>query len=377
MHLRYKIAIILILLLICNFGIAYAQENFSISDLLNEHYNQYNFTDVDDFMSNNSDTDFSSIVTSILDGTFNSENIIWNNILKLVFPSVRKVLQNMPIMFILVLLLSILDNFIPSSSSFYGLVSNIGNCLIGTLLFVCFMDAFDQARQGINTIIDALNKVVPILSAALVASGASSTANTLSPESAVISQGCTNLINNIFLPIILVLVIILVLDVIFVQNRFSNLYSFGKNVVTWGTGGLFTIYAAIVSINGFASTSYDGISLRTVRYAMSNSVPLIGSLLGDGVNMAIACCGIVKSAIGIASFIMILFLAASPIITMASYMLMLKISAVCISPFASQNTTRLVNSMADLIKLIISILVGLTIIILIMLGFVIGAANSF
>lgn len=372
-----KIVFSLTLLCIMLTVVAHAQENDELNDMLENQYEQYDLSDIDTFMKEETGTTYSEIITSILNGTFNIQETVGNNLVAIIMPSFKKAIQGMPILILLILITGIISNLLPEGSSFYKQLSNIASASICVCLFISFISVFNGAKEAINSISEGMNQAIPLLSVALVASGATSTANTLSPESAIISQGGANIINNIVLPLILVMAIILILDVVFVQNRFSNVFNFGKSLITWGAGGLFTIYAAMVSINGFASASYDGISLRAVRYAMSNTIPLIGSLLGDGVNMAIACCSIVKSAMGIATFIMIILVSVAPIASMTIYLLILRAVSACISPFASSEVLRLISSTADLIKIMVSVLMGLLIIILIMLGFVIAAANSF
>lgn len=355
--------------------IAFSQDNVEFNDILNNQYNQFDFSAVDSIMQDFSQTDFSEIVKSILNGTFDSEKMIWQNAINIILPTLKRFLTGVPILLILIIVVGVIDSLSVNKTNFIEQIHTVENALISITIVTSFAAMFVQAARSFATITTILETIVPILTIALVASGANSTAAMLNPDSAVLSQAVSGIVTNIIFPIILIIAVLVVLDAVFIHNNFGGLVAWGKSSVNWISGLIFTVFSAIISIKGLVASSYDGISLRTVRYAISNSVPLVGSLIGDGINMALACSSIVKSAIGIASFVVIILVVASPLISLLIYMLALKAVAGISLPFISSQTAGLIGAFSDLTKCLISLIIGMSIMLFIIIGFAIGAAN--
>ncbi len=354
---------------------AFCEEADDIGDTLNSYYNDYDFTMVDNLSGEFSAIRFSDIVSSILNGTFDSEEMIWQNVINIIMPSVKQITKNAPILLLIILAMGILDGISTNSTELLSHMNVVGNALIAITLISEFAAVFLQASRVFITLSSILDVLLPILTVALVASGAVSTAAVLNPDGAVLSQTVNTIVSNIIMPIIIIVAVLAILEAVFAHDKFNGIVAFGKSSVNWAAGFIFTVYAGIISIKGLVASSYDGISLRTVRYAMNNSIPLVGSLIGDGMNMALACSSLVKSAIGIAGFVLIVLVVASPIVSLIIYMFMLKALIAFSLPFISNGTAYIMNVLADLTKSLISLVVGMTIIFIIIIGFAIGAAS--
>ena len=375
MRKKIVLFLIIIFILISTPALVFSQDNNDVFDVLNSQYDQFDFSSIDGIMRDFAQLDFSDIVKSILNGTFDSEKMIWQNITNFVLPTVRQFASGIPIILILIIIVGVIDGISVKNTDFVDHVHTVANALISITIITSFAAMFSQTTKVFSTMTAVLETLVPILTIALVASGASSTAAMLNPDSAVLSQTVNSLVAKIVLPIILLIAVLVVLDTVFIHNRFGGLVAWGKSSANWITGFIFTVFSAIISIKGFVASSYDGISLRTIRYAMNNSVPLVGSLIGDGINMALACSSIVKSAIGVASFILIILVVASPLVSLIIYMLILKAVSAVTLPFMSSQTAGLISSFADLTKCLISLIIGMSIILFIIIGFTSGAAN--
>jgi hypothetical protein len=54
-----------------------------------------------------------------------------------------------------------------------------------------------------------------------------------------------------------------------------------------------------MTVQGITSASIDGISIRATKYAISNSIPIVGGFLRDGFDIVIAGSVLIKNAVGI------------------------------------------------------------------------------
>lgn len=368
---------VILMVLLCLFPVCACAGQ--ADDILSDQFKEYDFSDADNLYAEYSDQgSFSGIIQDILAGNFNpsSEGFL-QNVVNMVVPNLNGYLLNFVLLFGICLLLSAIHKLnVETAAKTSEIVTTVTNAVFTIILFSGFFSVIKNASEAVGGLSKALDTIIPVLTVAMIASGSGSTAAVLNPESAVLSQFINNIITTLVLPAVIILAVFIILDAVFTKDKFGGVIAFGKSLLSWVVGILFTFYASVVSIKGLAAASYDGISLRTMRYAVNNSVPLVGSLIGDGVNLALACCSMLKSAIGIAAFILIVLSVLSPLLSMLVYMLLLKAFGACVSPFAPAQTITLVNSLSELLKLLISAVIGMTVIFLIIIGIAVGTGNQ-
>ena len=139
---------------------------------------------------------------------------------------------------------------------------------------------------------------------------------------------------------------------------------------------MYTFYGAVVGIRGLSAASYDGVALRAFRYTLGSSVPLAGSLLGDGVNLALAGCAAVKNAFGTASLLLTVFTVLAPFSAVVMNMLALRAFTAFCGAFAPSGIIRMAAGAADLLKLLAAVMLGAGLLTLSMLGIAIFAAGG-
>ena len=80
-----------------------------------------------------------------------------------------------------------------------------------------------------------------------------------------------------------------------------------------------------VSVNGISSAVHDGISIKALKYTISNSIPLVGGFLKDGFDLIVAGSVLIKNAVGVVGIFVLFFIILSPVIKIAVFVLLLKL----------------------------------------------------
>jgi stage III sporulation protein AE len=101
-----------------------------------------------------------------------------------------------------------------------------------------------------------------------------------------------------------------------------------------------------MSIQGMTAGMYDGITLRVTKYAIGNSVPIVGGFLRDGVDLFLAAGLLVKNALGLFGVVFIVGIFLSPIVELITFMFFLKLSAGLIEPFTDSKISDYMFSIA-------------------------------
>jgi len=272
-------------------------------------------------------TNFSLIIKAMLKGEYNSD---FDSVIKYVFRIIISNFNNYSGLFVSVLVVSLLS----------GLLNNFkGNFLTGGLndivFYVCFLAVvlllgtqtkifYENSKNAIENIAKIIQIMSPIILTLMIATGGSVSASVYKPAVIFLSNGVVGIVLNVLFPLMGLVGVFSLIESINPSMKLSK-FSEGLNgIIKWIIGIVVTIYGLFLTIQGITSASFDGISLRVTKYAISNSIPMIGGFLKDGFDLVIAGSVIIKNAVGIVSIFALFYLILSPVLQMVAFSILLK-----------------------------------------------------
>ena len=87
-------------------------------------------------------------------------------------------------------------------------------------------------------------------------------------------------------------------------------------------------------MRGIAASSFDGIALRTLKYAVGNSVPYVGGILKEGTDVILLSATLVKNALGVFGILVVFSAAIVPVTNMIALRFLLKLLAGVTEPLS-------------------------------------------
>ena len=121
----------------------------------------------------------------------------------------------------------------------------------------------------------------------MVATGSTISANAIGPILLFMVTFIGNIIEKIFIPIVLLSTVLSIISQISDRVQISNLAKFLKSSVIWTLGISLTIFVGVLSLEGTLGSSVDGITAKTAKAVVSSSIPVVGKLLGETVDAVI------------------------------------------------------------------------------------------
>ena len=309
--------------------VAYAQDDMSQEELEQELKNNIvdqldslDFSKLDEILSNLSDSQFKifgspSFITKlkqIINGDFgNSYSNFFEYIFNLIFDDMLECLPAL----CMIVAISIV-------CSFFGSVgSDKSNKTISNLLyFVCFsvivVIVFSLVKGvvlGTSSVIDLIKKqmdiIFPILLTLITSMGNVVTVSAFQPAIALLTTGIIHIFTTIMIPLFIFSVVFNVVGNISPNIRLEKCSKFCSSVFKWIIGSIFTIFIAILTIQGITAGAIDGVSIKTAKFALKSYVPVLGGYLSDGINLIVASSVLIKNAVG-ATGLVLLFATISP-----------------------------------------------------------------
>ena len=239
-----------------------------------------------------------------------------------------------------------------------------------------FSDIITLVKDTTTNLIGFMNTLIPVLISLMLYTGSITTTSILEPIILFMINFIGNLIQDILMPIILIITSISIISKISDRVQIDKISKFLKSSTIWFLGIVLTIFVGVVSLEGTLASSVDGITAKTAKAIVSSAVPIVGKILGDVVDSVLGCGLILKNAVGFVGVIVIIGICIMPILKLTvltfSYKLIASISEV----IADSKIVKLLDEIGDIFKILLAILVTVTFMVIIGTTLLVKMSNT-
>lgn len=248
--------------------------------------------------------------------------------------------------------------------------------LIATIVMTNFTGIIETIRETIINLVGFINLLIPLLTSLMLFTGSITTTSMVQPVILIGVNVVGNLIQNILIPIVLVIASFSIISKISDKVQIDKITKFMKSGVVWTLGIILTIFVSVVSLEGTLSSSVDGVSAKTAKAVVSSAIPIVGKILGDAVDSVLGCGIILKNSVGILGVLIILTICIVPILKLSVMAILYKLlSAIC-QPIADKKILELLDQIGDVFKILLAILSSIAVLIIIGVTLVVNISNS-
>lgn len=345
------------------------EEMFGISSFI-QNSKQYtgNFFD---------DIDIGEILNSAIKGEIDNTTI-YKKILNKLGNEVQTGIKSLACILAIIIIHSILKSISESleNDSVSKLIYYVQYIAIITIIMGNFSDIINLVKETTTNLIGFMNTLIPVLISLMVYTGSITTTSILEPIILFMINFIGNLIQEILIPVILIITSISIISKISDRVQINKISKFLKSSTVWLLGTILTIFVGVVSLEGTLSSSVDGITAKTAKAIVSSAVPVVGKILGDVVDSVLGCGVILKNAVGFVGVIIIIGICILPILKLTvltfSYKLVASISEV----IADDKIVKLLDEIADIFKILLAILVSIMFMVIIGTTLLIKMSNT-
>lgn len=279
--------------------------------------------------------DVKEMLASLVTGDFALEyDSLFEAMLGLVWEEGRAMLPAFAVILAVAVLCGILNSakngFLQGTMS--DIIHFVAYVSVGAVILAVLTNVLQTGFSAIAQMQKQMQIVCPILLTLMAASGGAVSAGVFRPAVAFLSSGICELFTAVVLPTSVVVIALTFAGNLSPEVRCEKLGGLFKSVNKWLIGltlGLFTLF---LTVQGIASAQYDGISLRTIKYLVSGSVPIVGGFLSGGVDLVLAGSSLIKSALGSFSVFLLFATILRPVLLFAAFQLFLRLCAAATEP---------------------------------------------
>lgn len=358
-------------------NIVYADE---LSDSISDQVDNLDLTSLEDFFSDKSVNgfDFFSFFKGILSGEYNGTNNFSEYIKNVVLSDVISVLPIFISLIAVVFLIEIVNRLSGSLS-----MQNVGTILkfvsiLAVVLFLSyeFISIWKNVKNLIQNIGFFTEIMSPIILTLMVASGGNGSAAIFKPSVLIFSDFIISLFNFVVLPLIGVMVLFNLISFLSSGIKIKKFSDFFGGILKWIFGIVIIVYGFIISVQGLTVSNIDGISVKIAKYALSNSIPIVGGLVKDGLDVVTAGSIIIKNAVGLTGITGVFLFLLSPVIHIAVFSLGLKLSAAIIDLYSDGFVPDFLATVSKSISYLVASLLTVALLSFLIILLMVFSANS-
>jgi stage III sporulation protein AE len=157
--------------------------------------------------------------------------------------------------------------------------------------------------------------------------------------------------------------------------KVERLASLLRQVAVGILGVMLTVFLGVISVQGVASSSLDGMTIKTAKFAMDKFVPIVGKFLNDAFDTVVSCSMLIKNGIGIAGLVVLLMICLFPLIKILSIIAIYKITSALIEPILDNQIVKCLNDMSNSLLIIFSAVVSVGVLFFVFITVIMGVGN--
>jgi len=356
------------------------------NDTINDQLKDLDFGNIEDVIKGFDDnsknifgeTSFLEKIFKIIKGeNLNNYTSIWDMIKSLLFDNILSLLPIIATIIAIAILGGMVGN-LRTSSNGKSMESIIHFIIYGLTVILISSIIFKMINLTSSTL-DSIKKqtevVFPVLLTLLTAMGGTTSVGVYQPVMSFFSSTIIGLFTSFIMPLFLISVALNFISNLSNNVKLDKLSAFINSLFKWVIGIAFTLFTAFVSIQGISVAAVDGLSIRTAKFTIKNTLPVVGSYISDGLFLIIASSNLIKNAVGGAGLLLLLATIISPIIQLVLFILALKLMAGIIQPLGDNKIAEFISSLSKNMSMLIVMLVCVSFMYVILTGLVICSVN--
>lgn len=359
-----------------------------LDESVSEQLTQLNFEDIEDVVLNlrNSGVDvfggqsFWQKVGSIIDGGFDEGyDTYFNAVFSNVFSDVLHFIPLMATIIAVTILCSLVGSFKGkfADDSIKSIVEFVIFAVVVVIVCSVVIELFNSSKNLIGQISTQVEVIFPILLTLLASIGGTVSVGVFQPAVAILSSVVIKVFTAVIMPLLIFIFVFTIVANFSKTLKFDKMIGFFKSVLKWFAVICFSVFMFVLTIQGIVAGSFDGVSIKAMRFAVKSYVPILGGYLSDGLNIACLSSMLIKNAVGLSGLILLFASVIGPIVNIIVAILIFKLTAGILQPITESKVHGFLSSVADILKLLLMILLAVVFMYLISVGLIMCLSNTF
>ncbi len=317
-------------------------------------------------------------VKSVLNG---EQTINYNTVMDVVIDVLLQLVVQYVPMFALIVGIGVIASLLGQIKSKFNekstgdIVHFVCFCLIVVIMATSVKRLISSTYNTLTNMEGQINVLFPIILTLMTGIGAVSSVGVFQPIMAVMSNIISVVVVKVVIPIFIFSFVLNIIGHLSSNVKLDKFNSFLSSLFKWLIGITFTIFFAVMSIQGISAGAFDSVSLRTAKFTISSYVPIMGGYLSQGMDLLLASGVLIKNSIGFVGILVIISSIISPILEIIVFSLLLKLVSAVLQPLNNNRITNFLHQTSKTITMLSSCIIAVGFMYFLSIGLCMASAN--
>lgn len=318
-------------------------------------------------------------IRSVISGDFKLDySNVFSAVAGLIFDGLKGMLPAFCVICSITILCGLLTHFRSSfaENGTAKLIHFVGYSAILVLILSSLAGVLGDCIAAVNSMRSQMQAIFPVLLTLIATSGGSVSVAVYQPAVLFLSEAVVGIITSAIFPLAGLIFVLNMVGNMSKEIKVKNFSAFFAGIIKWTLGITLAAFTVFLTVQGITSATYDGLSFKAAKYAISNSVPIIGGFLGSGFDLVIAGSVLIKNAVGSCGIALLVIVLAAPLIQLIVCNLFFKLAAAVTEPVGDFGISDFLSSVSGTINYFIAGLISVAFMYFITMLLLICSSNS-
>lgn len=238
------------------------------------------------------------------------------------------------------------------------------------LVNICVI--YSSAELAVSSLKTALDDIsafmltyIPVFSSVIASGAAVTSAAGYYTVMFTLCELITFVATNLLLPITGIVFALNIVGAVNGNISLDGLCASLKSLTKWILTALMTVFTAVLSLKGITGASVDSVASRTMRFAASSFIPIVGGSVSEAYSTIYGSLGIIRSSVGLFGIGAVAVITLRPVITVIAYKFVISLGGIINELFGQSRTASLLRGLAGVLDIALGIMIAMAMIFII------------
>lgn len=226
----------------------------------------------------------------------------------------------------------------------------VGYSAVLVLILTSLTGIVKDCSSTVHSLQSQMQAIFPVLLTLIATSGGSVSVAVYQPAVLFLSEIIVDIVAGIVFPLAAMICVLNMVGNMSQEIKLKNFSNLFAAVIKRVLGLSLAAFTVFLTVQGITSATYDGLSFKAAKYAVSNTVPIIGSFLGSGFDLVIAGSVLIKNSVGSCGIFLLVIVLIVPLVQLIAYNLFLKLAAAVTEPIGDAGISNFLSSLSGTVN---------------------------
>ncbi len=249
--------------------------------------------------------------------------------------------------------------------------------LIVVIISSAFVGVAGECVACVTAVQKQIEIVAPLLVTLTVLTGGTGSAAVYQPSAVFLSGGAVQIISGFIFPAAIAAAVLNFMSKIDPQISFTGMSKLIKSIMKWVLGITVTVFSVFLTVQSAASSLFDGVLFKVIKYTLGNSVPIVGGFISGGFDLLTAAGLLIKNSVGLIGILLLVGQIAGPLVLLIAFSLLLKLAGAVVQAAGDKGLFALFSDLSADVQYFVAGLVTVSFMYALTIMLVINSAGSF